>query len=125
MRLATSNYNANQIAVLEAKSNRILILDLRNVGLPLYTLHGHSAPVNSIAWHPKKNMLLSGGDDSQVLVHDFSGSADLHEPVGPHVKDRLPAYSFSTPMEVNSVCWSPTGEWVGINNGKQFQACQL
>ena len=125
VRLATSNYNANQIAVLEAKSNRILVLDLRSVGLPLYTLHSHSAPVNSIAWHPKKNMLLSGGDDSQVLVHDFSSSADLDEIAVPHGKDPLPAYSFSSPMEVNSVCWNPTGEWVGINSGKQFQACQL
>lgn len=133
VRLATSNYNANQIAVLEAESSRILVLDLRHVGVPLYTLKSHASSVNSIAWHPKKNMLLSGGDDCQVLVHDLTGSPedvqqqqqgdDHSAPV--HTQDKLPSYSFSAAMEVNSVCWSPDGSWVGLNSGKQFQACHL
>lgn len=124
LRLSTSNYNANQIAVIEQDSNTISVLDVRNVGTPVYRLSHHSAPVNSISWHPTRNQLLSGSDDCQVFIYDFhKGSVvDNYKQTN---KSLLPSYRFQTDLEVNYVCWNPTGDWVGINNGKHFQACKV
>lgn len=124
VRLSTSHYNANQIAVLEEGSSRILILDLRNVSVPIYSLNHHAAPVNSIAWHPSKNMLLSGADDCQAFIYDFNNT-DNDTNFTESNKDLLPDLKFETEMEVNYVCWNPNGDWVGLNNGKQFQACKV
>lgn len=131
VRISTSNYNANQIAVLEANSNHIMVLDLRKVGMPLYRLNDHQGTVNSIAWHPTKNMLLSGGDDCQVLIHDFSKlnsrNTDKNNSNNSNYSSNqyLPNYSFPTENEINYVSWSPDGDWVGFNAGKRFQACQV
>ncbi|OUM52771.1 hypothetical protein BVG19_g1992 [[Candida] boidinii] len=72
LRLATSNCNPNNIATIESLSNNILILDLRYPGTPLRVLQQHSAPINSISWHPSKNYLLSGSDDCQILCYDLN-----------------------------------------------------
>lgn len=124
VRLAPSNYNTNQIAVLKEDCNSVLILDLRNVGVPIYVLDHHKAPVNTIAWHPTQNRLLSGADDCQVLIYDFADS-DSSAGYTDTNQDKSPDYRFQTEMEVNYACWSPSGDWVGINNGKQFQACKF
>lgn len=142
LRLAASHYNANQIAVLAQDSSTVLILDLRNVGVPVYSLTHSTAPVNSIAWHPTKNMLLTGSDAMQVLVYDFSipspntfsssSSSPLHSPISSNLddymnpnKDHMPSYKFNADMEVNNVTWSPDGIWAGFNAGKQFQSVKL
>ncbi|KAG0680213.1 hypothetical protein C6P40_004765 [Pichia californica] len=134
VRIATSNYNANQIAVLNSNSNQILILDLRNVGIPLYNLNNNSANINSISWHPNKNILLSGSDDCQIMTYDFTNQDTLQnsndqsqlqsQSQSPNL-NRLPDYAYSANMEVNNVCWDPDGKWIGLNNGKQFQALQF
>ncbi|VEU20298.1 DEKNAAC101167 [Brettanomyces naardenensis] len=126
VRLATSNYNANHIAVLEENSNRILILDLRYPGIPLVVLQQHSAPVNAIQWHPTKNILLSGSDDSQVLIWDMD-NIEAQRPFshgGQHssVSPIFPANGFSGEMEVNNICWDPQGNWVAANIGRKMQA---
>jgi WD repeat-containing protein 68 len=115
LRLSTSNYNPNQIAVLQEYSNKILILDLRNVGLPILTLDNHSSSINSIAWHPSKNQLISGSDDCQIFIYDFNSQNLNNDSI-------LPNYKFQTENEINNICWNHIGDWVGINNGKQFQA---
>lgn len=123
LRISNSNYNANQIAVLTSNSNEILILDLRNVGIPLYKLNNNSLTVNSISWHPNKNILLSGSDDCQILTYDFTNNDTLKNNIINN-NNKLPNYVYSTNLEVNYVCWNPDGDWVGFNNGKQFQAVQ-
>ncbi|GME77493.1 unnamed protein product [Ambrosiozyma monospora] len=140
VRLATSNYNANHIAAIEEDSNRILILDLRLPGTPIKTLQSHSGTVNSISWHPTKNLLLSGGDDCQVLIHDLS---DLESsPSTPKSNNGLESLSSSSTSvnayngdlakfgyyeeyEVNNTCWSPDGDWVAVNSGRKLQAVKL
>lgn len=113
LRLATSNYNPNQIAALQENSNNIIILDLRNIGTPILNLTNHSSTVNSIQWHPTQNKLLSGGDDCQVLIYDLNNYNN---------SSSLPDLNYQSFNEVNNVIWDPSGFWVGINNGKQFQA---
>ncbi|QPG73920.1 hypothetical protein FOA43_001235 [Brettanomyces nanus] len=97
----------------------ILILDLRYPGVPLVTLDEHRAPVNSVQWHPSKNLLLSGSDDGQVLIWDMD-RLESHRPYshgGQHssVGSIFPTNGFSADMEVNNTCWDPTGHWVAVN----------
>ncbi|MDC6271706.1 hypothetical protein PP707_05350, partial [Acetobacter pasteurianus] len=99
--LATSNIDQHHIATIGVNSNQIIIIDMRMPGLPMAiidaspTMHrggsfqtqrsafggagasagasGYGGPaVNSIAWHPTSNYLLSGGDDCQALVWDIN-----------------------------------------------------
>lgn len=51
---------------------------MRYPGNPTFILNGHSASVNSIAWHPNKQILLSGSDDCQALIWDLSDLNNLH-----------------------------------------------
>ncbi|TID13559.1 hypothetical protein CANINC_004917 [Pichia inconspicua] len=134
LRLASSHYNANQIALLTQDSSNVIILDLRNVGVPVYSLNHSSAPVDSIAWHPTKNLLLTGSDSMQVLLYDFSIQqsnqlSPTNSPISTNIddymhsnKNHLPSYKFDAQMEVNNVCWSPDGQCAGFNSGKCFQS---
>lgn len=126
VRLACSSYNANQVAVLAEDSRAVRILDLRNVGVPLYTLEHHSAPVNAIGWHPTKNMLLTGGDDCQVLVYDFSSLTSDNSSTSCPSPSPLPSWRLGVPLEdgVSGVCWSPDGRWAGVTAGLRFQGAQ-
>lgn len=122
VRLSTCNYNANQIAVLQQDSNEIIILDLRNISLPIYKLSNHSSTVNSIAWHPSKNILLTGSDDCQAFIYNFELHSQNND-FNVSNKDLLPVSKYSTDSEINYVCWSPNGEWAGLTSGTQFQSC--
>ncbi|GMM29905.1 hypothetical protein DAMA08_026500 [Martiniozyma asiatica (nom. inval.)] len=123
VRLSTCNYDANYIAVLEAQSNRVLILDLRNVGAPVYSFDNHSAPVNAIQWHPTQNILMTASDDCQVLIYDMS-SSDISN-ANRSFRSKDPSFAFTAESEVNNICWSPNGDWIGLNNGKKMQAVKF
>lgn len=73
LRLEPSPFDPNVIATFALDSNSILILDMRNPGSPVFTLEGHNASVNQIKWHPtRRNVILSCGDDCQVLYWDIN-----------------------------------------------------
>ncbi|CDK26073.1 unnamed protein product [Kuraishia capsulata CBS 1993] len=98
LRLATSNYNANHIAAVEAHGSRVIVLDLRYPGIPIRILSHHQAPINSIEWHPTKNWLLTGSDDCQAFVYDLS---NLDIPRSSSKSDQSPAQDGKS-METNS-----------------------
>lgn len=123
LRLSASNYNANQVAAVEEKSNKVLVLDLRYPGVAWRTLQHHSASVNSVKWHPYKNMLMSGADDCQVLIYDMNNAE--REPRNSD-KDELPSMAHTDEeSEVNNVTWSGNGLYVGYVAGKGFQAVRV
>lgn len=75
LRLEPSPFDPNVVATFALDSTSILILDMRNPGSPVLTLDAHTAPVNQIKWHPShRNVLLSCGDDCQVLYWDLDAS---------------------------------------------------
>ena len=75
LRLEPSPYDPNVLATFAADSNKIIILDMRNPESPILNLQGHGSSVNGIKWHPtKRNVLLSFGDDCQVLYWDLNSS---------------------------------------------------
>lgn len=120
LKLATSNVDQHHLATVGVNLNQVLVIDMRMPGLPLVTidaLFGGASPcaVNSLAWHPSSNLLLTGGDDCQALVWDCSGAADgsvIDTPVLAYLDD----------LEVNTVCWRSLGDWMGVVSGKTFQA---
>lgn len=126
VRLAPSHYDADHIAVLEANSGQIIMLDLRYPGQSLTTLNSHKAAVNSIQWHPRKNLLASGSDDSEVLIWDMDRLSDYK----PHAIRRanksidpiIPVAGYNAGVEINNICWDPSGDWVAQLGGKKIQA---
>ncbi|CCE62994.1 hypothetical protein TPHA_0D03590 [Tetrapisispora phaffii CBS 4417] len=73
LRLEPSPTDPNLIATFGLDKKAILILDMRNPGVPVLVLSGHSPSVNQIKWHPSKPyVLLSCGDDCQVLYWDLN-----------------------------------------------------
>ncbi|CCC70999.1 hypothetical protein NCAS_0G01120 [Naumovozyma castellii] len=105
LRLEPSPHDPNVMATFAADSNKILILDMRNPESPLMILEGHSASVNQIKWHPiKRNVLLSGGDDCQVLYWDLNKCTASSDPVATTKDDDIAmdeeqGYPVTTPTE--------------------------
>lgn len=132
LKLLASNTNMNHIAAIEANSNKILVLDLRFPGIPVKLLDHHSAPVNSIAWHPSKSWLLSGADDCQLFIYDLDDleNAKPHHK-GPHSNsngvslNEMPQMAYTEEEEVNFVTWNTEGDWIGVVAGKGFQVISL
>ncbi|GMM38383.1 hypothetical protein DASC09_057220 [Saccharomycopsis crataegensis] len=73
LRLDTCKTNQNLIATIGVDSTAAMVLDIRYPGTATYFLDGHSASINSLAWHPTKEALLTGGDDCQALIWDMNG----------------------------------------------------
>ncbi|GMF07044.1 unnamed protein product [[Candida] boidinii] len=39
--------------------------------------------------------------------------------------DEFPIMGFNDEIEINQVCWNPTGDWIGYNAGKKFQTLKM
>lgn len=135
LRLLTSNVDQHHLATVGVNLNQVLVIDMRMPGVPIATLDGlfggvsHTA-INLIAWNPTSNLLLTGGDDCQALVWDFTrGSSvstlSMNSHDGSVVID-TPELAFPEDLEVNNVCWreGDPGNWMGVVSGKGFQAVQ-
>lgn len=135
LRLLTSNIDQHHLATVGVNLNQVLIIDMRMPGVPVATLDGlfggvsHTA-INLIAWNPLSNLLLTGGDDCQALVWDFTrgtslSSLSMSSHDGSVVVDK-PELAFPEDLEVNNVCWreGTPGNWMGVVSGKGFQAVE-
>ena len=147
LRLEPSPFDPNILATFVGDTNRILILDMRNPESPVLTLEGHLSAVNQIKWHPtKRNVLLSCGDDCQVLCWDLNlylGSPSLiHKPIpesnimrtddrnmggqSNEVLDTPNLFYSNDSQEINNIVWRPhRGEWFGYVSGKNFQNVKI
>ncbi|ODV57833.1 uncharacterized protein ASCRUDRAFT_51905 [Ascoidea rubescens DSM 1968] len=143
LRVATSNIDEDIIAAIAANSSSIIIVDRRYPGLPLLTLEGHDRPVNSIKWHPTKQVLLSGSDDCQAFIWDLSsGEKSLIRSqhfqqycenkwingTNSTIKNNViicPSAAHGENYEINNVSWNVTGDWFGLVCGKEFQGVKI
>ena len=147
LRLEPSPFDPNILATFVGDSNRILILDMRNPEFPVLNLEGHSSAVNQIKWHPtKRNILLSCGDDCQVLYWDLNlylGSPNIiHKSIpesnimnngdknmkfqGTEVLDTPTLFYSNDSQEINNIVWKPhRGDWFGYVSGKKFQNVKI
>ncbi|RKP30087.1 WD40 repeat-like protein [Metschnikowia bicuspidata] len=135
LRLLASNVDQHHLATVGVNLNHVLIIDMRMPGVPVATLDAlfggmnHTA-VNLIAWNPLSNVLLTGGDDCQALVWDFtrglSRSLQSAVSVNGSIVIDTPDLAFPEDLEVNNVCWREGTQthWMGVASGKGFQAVQ-
>lgn len=149
LRLEPSPSDPNILATFACDSNSIMILDMRNPESAVLTLEGHSGSINQIKWHPtKRNILMSCGDDCQVLCWDLNKYLTTGSPTsttsttsGSHPmlnkssdgqdidmnednkKFDTPSFHYSNDTtEVNNITWRPdSGNWLGTVSGKTFK----
>ncbi|CAD1783790.1 similar to Saccharomyces cerevisiae YPL247C Putative protein of unknown function [Maudiozyma barnettii] len=149
LRLEPSPSDPNILATFVCDSNSIIILDMRNPESPVLTLEGHSGTINQIKWHPtKRNILMSCGDDCQVLCWDLNKYLETGTPTtaasdsdgqtpmlnknsqeqdidmsGDNKKVNMPDFYYSSGTEeVNNIAWRPDdGNWLGTVSGKTFK----
>lgn len=133
LRLETCPVNQHLVAVIAKDSPNVLLMDLRYPGAPYLVLAAHKGAINSIKWHPTKQVLLSGADDCQALVWDLSNETrnqhvsqgEFEWCQGANMNSTVilcPDYAYSGLQEVDNVSWSPGGDWIGVVAGKTFQA---
>lgn len=139
VRIVGNPLEENSLAALAANTNEIYILDVRAPGVPVATLTGHKAPVNSIAWapaaaaaatnragssHSYRHILASGADDCQALIWDVSESS-VNPKVQPHGTDAPVISAYTDTQEINYVTWNSDASWLGVVRGRGVQAVKL
>lgn len=135
LRLLASNVDQHHLATVGVNLNQVLIIDMRMPGVPVATLDGlfggiSQTAINLIVWNPTSNLLLTGGDDCQALVWDFtrgvSSSARTMASQDGSAIVEIPDLAYLEELEVNNVCWQEggSGNWMGVVSGKSFQAVQ-
>ncbi|KAL1925086.1 uncharacterized protein VTP21DRAFT_4740 [Calcarisporiella thermophila] len=124
LRLAINRHDSNLLATFHVTSRSILILDIR-MGKVLAELQGHGAPVNCVSWAPHlRQLLVSGGDDSQVLVWDIHDQTPA--PNAPSVKLYHPILAYTADAEVSQLCWSVAiPDWIVVGFGRSMQALKI
>lgn len=151
VRIAGNPQEENSLAALAANKNEIYILDIRVPGVPVATLTGHQAAVNSIAWapsstnfrptagssHSKRHILASGGDDCQALIWDVTDpsrnprtpASNMKKPgsgsVAPTNSDVPIISAYTDSLEINSVTWNRDASWLGVVSGRGIQGVCL
>ncbi|CDO55834.1 hypothetical protein DV113_003505 [Geotrichum candidum] len=140
VRIVGNPLEENILATLAANTNEIYILDVRVPGVPVATLTGHKAPVNSIAWAPAaaatagaatggsarsyRHILASGADDCQALIWDVS-EPSINPKVHPHGTDVPVVSAYTDSQEINYVTWNSDASWLGVVRGRGVQAVKL
>ncbi len=140
LRVAASNIDGNLLATISGGDNKIFVLDIRFPGTPIVVLEGHEAAVNSISWHPTKNILVSGADDCQALIWDvITGDANIRRynstvASGPPTLRNsgnsskgvgVLAGVYGDTGEINNVRWSRDGDWIGVASGRSVQGVRV
>lgn len=142
LRLEPSPSDPNILATFVCDSNSIIILDMRNPESPVLILDGHDASINQIKWHPtKRNILLSCGDDCQILCWDINkylengvlpttsseieparDSQDIEMLKDEKIVGTPNSFFTNGTEEVNNIVWKPdNGNWLGAVGGKKFR----
>ncbi|KAL1919634.1 uncharacterized protein VTP21DRAFT_1565 [Calcarisporiella thermophila] len=137
LRLQFNRVEANMLATLHVATNIVHVLDVRRPGQPLIELRGHSSPVNTIGWAPHlRNLLVSGGDDSQVLVWDLEDNQHSNHPsenvmlgAPPPTAHKVishPILAYTAEAEVDQLCWSKVlADRMCISFGRHLQVLKI
>ena len=118
MRLVWNKVDPNYIAVIVMDSASVLVLDIRQAGMPIIELNGHQQPVNSICWAPNTDCYLcTAGDDKQTLIWDLRRSTG-------EIRD--PHMMYNAQGEVVNLNWSVLQpEWVSIAFDNKVQLLRV
>lgn len=118
MRLVWNKMDPNYIAIIVMDSPSIMVLDIRQAGMPIIELTGHSRPVNTICWAPNTDCYIcTAGDDKQTLIWDLRRSTG---------EIREPHMMYTAGGEVINLNWSVLQpEWVAIAFTNKIQLLRV
>lgn len=126
LRLAWNRQDPRFIAVLQANSSIISIIDVRFPTKPVASLARHGSAVNAMTWAPHSSShLCSAGDDRQALIWDLSVLTGSTSPKDiPAGFDPILAYNAGT--EISQLQWSALQpDWVAICFGSKMQILRV
>jgi serine/threonine protein kinase/WD40 repeat protein len=85
-------------------------------GIPLLALTGHSDKVWTAVWHPSGRYLVTGGDDTRLMMWDISSYLQKGGGKFQTISTPLKQWKFSNTIFNNSVSWSPDGRSLVVVN---------
>ena len=117
LRLAWNKNEPNYLATITLDSSTIVVLDIRQASVPVYTLTGHSSCANTLAWSTiDGSHLITGADDHQAYLWDIKQNMSNIEP----------RFVYSTDSEINNIVWSYTQpEWIAISKNKDIDVLKI
>ena len=129
LKIAFDPNNAASLAVIHDGSPNVLLIDIRQPGIPVCEFKAHKAAVNGLTWTSES--LATVSDDGLALVWDgsgaFNGSVGRYEgskqvpKKGNAVQTRTvrdPMLCYEAGGEINSVA-------SGLGGGKEWLACTV
>lgn len=98
-------------------SYNVVVIDVRNSPIPVYSLSGHNNCVNALAWSPADgNHLITGADDHQALIWEVHHSQNNIDPRSVYNAD----------SEINNLVWSTVeNEWIAISKNKEISVLRI
>lgn len=80
LRVAWNKIDPNYLATFMMDSQKLLIIDTRNPGIPVAELSGHSSPINSFAWAPHSSCHVCTAGMRVALFSSFRRLANACPP---------------------------------------------
>ena len=118
MRVSWNKNDSNYLAIVVMDSPIVSVLDVRQAGVPVVELAGHSRPVNAVDWAPMAGCYLcTAADDKQALIWDMRRATG---------EMRDPQMMYGATGEITTLSWSARqSEWVGIAFGNKIQLLRV
>lgn len=117
-RISWNRNDHNYLATISTENSTILIIDIRMATSSITQLQSHSKDVTAISWAPHSSChLTSCGDDSQVLIWDFT-------------KLQIPTndayYAYKVESCINNVIWTERDpNYLAITTDSGFECMHL
>jgi DDB1- and CUL4-associated factor 7 len=117
LRIAWNKHDPCYLATIMLESSAIVVLDIRQNSVPVYTLNGHANYVNALAWSPVNGtQLLTGADDHRALIWN----------VQPSNYNIEPSFVYSAEAEVNNVGWAQAWpEWIALGKSQEISVLRI
>jgi len=118
LRLSWNKLDENCVSTFGVDCTKVVVIDIRAPSRPVAELSGHSATVNSMAWAPHSPYhICTGGDDSQALIWDLSGTPKPEEE---------PVLAYTAEAEINNLQWSSVqSDWIAITFANKLQLLRV
>jgi serine/threonine protein kinase len=89
-----------------------------NAGVPVLKLIGHTEGVNNIRWNPRGRYLVSGGEDSRVLLWDVETLLASSNGKLQSVEQPAASYKPGEGLSTHVLDWSPDGLSLAVRTSK-------
>lgn len=87
-------------------------------GVPMLKLTGHTERVNNIRWNPRGRYLVSGGEDSRVLLWDIKALLASSNGKLQSIEQPVASYKPGEGLSTHNLDWSPDGLSLAVRTSK-------